>query len=92
MGWTLVRGASRVARLELRDVDMPSFLCSFHAGPDVDEVEPLFVAQEKLLEDEDWDGAERLWAVNWLDEDPQEFGGSVVAHELLRLVSPNDSG
>lgn len=22
-------------------------------------------------------------AVNWLDEDPKEFGGSVVAHERL---------
>jgi hypothetical protein len=25
-------------------------------------------------------------AVNWLDEDPEEFGGSVVAQERLRLL------
>jgi hypothetical protein len=26
------------------------------------DVEPLFTEQERLLEAEDWDGAERLWA------------------------------
>ena len=30
-------------------------------------------------------------AVNWLDEDPEEFGGSVVAHERLRLVRAAES-
>jgi hypothetical protein len=29
-------------------------------------------------------------AVNWLDEDLDEFGGSVVAHERLRLVRVDD--
>jgi hypothetical protein len=29
-------------------------------------------------------------AVNWLDEDPEDFGGSVVANERLRRVRPND--
>ena len=30
-------------------------------------------------------------AVNWLDEDPDEFGGSVVANARLRLVHAADS-
>jgi hypothetical protein len=28
-------------------------------------------------------------AVNWLDEDPEEFGGSVVPNERLRLAHPS---
>ena len=30
-------------------------------------------------------------AVNWLDEDPEELGGSVVAHERLRLVRATET-
>jgi hypothetical protein len=61
MGWTLMRGSTELARLELQGTDMPWFLCSFHAGPAYADVEPLFVEQERLLETEDWDGAEHLW-------------------------------
>jgi hypothetical protein len=62
MGWTLMRGSTELARLELQGTDMPWFLCSFHATPAYVEVEPLFTEQERLMEAEDWDGAERLWA------------------------------
>src|SRR5687767_11582250 len=60
MGWTLMRGSAELARLELQGTDMPWFLCSFHAEPAYADVEPLFTEQERLMEAEDWDGAERL--------------------------------
>jgi hypothetical protein len=62
MGWTLMRGSTKLARLEVQGTDMPWFLCSFHAEPAYSEVEPLFAEQERVIEAEDWEAAERLWA------------------------------
>jgi hypothetical protein len=87
MGWTLMRRSTELARLELRDTDMPWFLCSFHARPAFAAVEPLFTEQERLLEAEDWDGAERLWAdmhpqMTLLPDDESETS---VSEFLLRI-------
>jgi hypothetical protein len=87
MGWTLVRGSTELARLELRDTDTPWFLCSFHARPAFADVEPLFSEQERLLEAEDWDGAERLWAdmhsqMTLLPDDASE---TPISEFLLRI-------
>jgi hypothetical protein len=62
VGWNLMRGSERVARLEQVDLDMPWFICSFRPERGFAELEPLFREQERLLEAEDWDGAEALWS------------------------------
>jgi hypothetical protein len=61
MGWTLTHGNTTVARLELRNTDMPWFICDMHREPGFEEFEPLFVEQERLMDAENWDGAEALW-------------------------------
>jgi hypothetical protein len=62
MGWTPMRGSTELAGLERQGSDTPSFLCSFHAEPAYADVGPLFTEQERVMEAEYWDGAERLWA------------------------------
>lgn len=54
-------GRQRVARLEQVGVDMPWFLCTFDPDAAFPEVEPLFTEQERAIEAEDWDAAERVW-------------------------------
>lgn len=87
MGWTLMRGSAKLARLEVQGTDMPWFLCSFHAEPAYADVEPLFTEQERLMDAEDWDGAERLWAemhsqMTLLADDPSE---TPISEFLLRI-------
>jgi hypothetical protein len=56
-----MRGDATLARFEEYGVDMPWFLCSFEPTPEFAQVEPLFQQQERALEAEDWDAAERVW-------------------------------
>lgn len=82
-----MRGPERVARFDLLAVEMPWYVCSFNADAGFSEVEPLFREQERLIEADDWGGAESLWATMFsqlhlvADDDPDER----IAEFLIRF-------
>jgi hypothetical protein len=76
MGWTLIHGNQTVARLDPIGTDMPWFICVVHREPGFEEFESLFAEQERLMDAEDWDGAEALWK---------------RMHSTLKLVNDDDA-
>ncbi|MFD0273418.1 hypothetical protein ACFVHB_05795 [Kitasatospora sp. NPDC127111] len=90
--WRLHHDGQEIARLSVTDADMPWTHAEVEALPGFASFRPLFAAQERAVEEEDWEGADACYTQIRRALTMTFPDGSPVAEFMLHIHDDGTAG